>query len=228
MEKQAIRALEERLGYQFRDKNLIIEALTHKSYKKSYNNERLEFLGDAVLDLIVGEYLFRSFLNVPEGDLSKMRASLVSEKGFEMLAQHLGLGDFIFISLAEENNKGRIKASLLSNAFEAVMGAVYLEAGLEWTREFVERLLESVYPKIDMDSIFKDYKTTLQELTQARFGVTPEYVLLRSFGPDHKKEFEVAAKVHERTLSCARGKSKKEAQQEAARLALEVLSKENG
>jgi ribonuclease-3 len=227
MEQKVITSVEERLGYQFRDKNLIIEALTHKSYKKPYNNERLEFLGDAVLDLVVGEYLYRKFKNVAEGELSKMRASLVSEKGFEKLALSLGLGEFIFISIAEENNKGRIKASLLSNAFEAVMGAVYLEAGLEWVREFVEKLLERVYPQIDMESIFKDYKTTLQELTQARFGVTPEYVLVRAYGPDHKKEFEVAVKVHERTLASSSGKSKKEAQQKAAQIALAILSKEN-
>jgi ribonuclease-3 len=227
MEGRTIMAVEERLGYQFRDKNLIIEALTHKSFKKPYNNERLEFLGDAVLDLVVGEYLYRKFPDVAEGELSKMRASLVSEKGFEKLALNLKLGEFIFISVAEENNKGRIKASLLSNAFEAVMGAVYLEAGLEWVREFVEKLLERVYPQIDMQSIFKDYKTTLQELTQARFGVTPEYVLLRAYGPDHKKEFEVSVKVHERTLSSASGKSKKEAQQKAAQIALEILTKES-
>lgn len=227
MEGRTIMAVEERLGYQFRDKNLIIEALTHKSFKKPYNNERLEFLGDAVLDLVVGEYLYRKFPDVAEGELSKMRASLVSEKGFERLALNLKLGEFIFISVAEENNKGRIKASLLSNAFEAVMGAVYLEAGLEWVREFVEKLLERVYPQIDMQSIFKDYKTTLQELTQARFGVTPEYVLLRAYGPDHKKEFEVSVKVHDRTLSSASGKSKKEAQQKAAQIALEILTKES-
>jgi len=227
MEQPIIVAIEERLGYQFREKNLIIEALTHKSFKKPYNNERLEFLGDAVLDLVVGEYLYRKFPDVAEGELSKMRASLVSEKGFEKLALSLGLGEFIFISVAEENNKGRMKASLLSNAFEAVIGAVYLEAGLEWVREFVEILLERVYPQIDMESIFKDYKTTLQELTQARFGVTPEYILVRAYGPDHKKEFEVAVKVHDRTLSSANGKSKKEAQQKAAQIALAILSKEN-
>jgi len=227
MEQKVVASVEERLGYQFRDKNLIIEALTHKSFKKPYNNERLEFLGDAVLDLVVGEYLYRKFPEVAEGELSKMRASLVSEKGFEKLALSLRLGECILISAAEENNKGRIKASLLSNAFEAVMGAVYLEAGLEWVRGFVEQLLESVYPQIDMESIFKDYKTTLQELTQAHFGVTPEYILLRAFGPDHKKEFEVAVKVHDRTLAKAKGKSKKEAQQKAAQIALETLSKES-
>ena len=131
MEADAIKSLQKRLGYQFKNKNLIVEALTHKSFKKPYNNERLEFLGDAVLDLVVGEYLYKKFPHVAEGELSKMRASLVNEKGFEKLAIKLNLGEHIFISIAEENNKGRNKSSLLSNAFEAVMGAIYLEAGLE-------------------------------------------------------------------------------------------------
>ncbi len=221
-----IEDLQKRLGYQFKDKNLIIEALTHKSYKKPYNNERLEFLGDAVLDLIIGEYLFSKFPATAEGNLSKMRASLVNEKGFEKLALKLNLGDEIFVSLAEENNGGREKPSLLSNAFEAVIGAFYLEAGLEKVREFMEGLLESSYKDIDYNSIFKDYKTALQELTQAHFGVTPTYELLRSFGPDHKKEFEIEVHVNSRKLARAKGKSKKEAQQKAAQKALEILNKE--
>lgn len=223
--KQSIVKLQERLGYQFDNENLILEALTHKSFKKPYNNERLEFLGDAVLDLIVGEYLYNLFPDVPEGDLSKLRASLVNEKGFEKLAKLLGLGECIFISTAEENNKGRQKSSLLSNAFEAVIGALYLEAGLEKVRCFVIPLMERAYPKIDMDSIFKDFKTTLQEFTQAHQGITPEYKLERSFGPDHKKEFEVSVNLYGKCISVAKGKSKKEAQQNAAKIALEILQK---
>lgn len=129
--QKRLEALQKRLGYQFRDQNLIIEALTHKSSKQPYNNERLEFLGDAVLDLIVGEYLYHEFTEVAEGELSKLRASLVNEKSFEKLARLLHLGEYIYISLAEENNNGREKPSLLSNAFEAIIGALYLEAGLE-------------------------------------------------------------------------------------------------
>ncbi len=224
--QKRLEALQKRLGYQFKDQNLIIEALTHKSSKQPYNNERLEFLGDAVLDLIVGEYLFFEFKEVAEGELSKLRASLVNEKSFEVLARLLRLGECIFISLAEENNNGREKPSLLSNAFEAIMGALYLEAGLEFTRALAVKLLEEAYPKIDMDAIFHDHKTTLQELTQAHFGMTPEYRLVRSFGPDHKKEFEIAVSVRGRDLALASGKSKKEAQQKAAMLALEILKKE--
>ena len=223
---KALEALQKRLGYQFKDQNLIIEALTHKSSKQPYNNERLEFLGDAVLDLIVGEYLYHEFKDVAEGELSKLRASLVNEKSFEKLARLLHLGEHIYISLAEENNSGREKSSLLSNAFEAIMGALYLEAGLEKTRALAISLLEEAYPKIDMDAIFRDHKTTLQELTQAHFGVTPEYRLVRSFGPDHKKEFEIAVNIRGKDLALASGKSKKEAQQKAAMIALEILKKE--
>jgi len=127
--------LEERLSYTFKNKQLIIEALTHKSYKKPYNNERLEFLGDAVLDLIVGEFLFEKFSDSDEGVLSKIRASLVNESGFTQLAKSINLGDYIYISIAEENNDGRSKPSLLSNAFEAVIGAIYLETGLDKVKD---------------------------------------------------------------------------------------------
>ncbi|SFV91008.1 Ribonuclease III [hydrothermal vent metagenome] len=215
--------LEKRLNYTFKEKQLIIEALTHKSYRKPYNNERLEFLGDAVLDLIVGEYLFTKFPNSNEGVLSKIRASLVNESGFTLLAKAIDLGEYIYLSPAEENNNGRNKPSLLSNAFEAVIGAVYLEAGLAKAKEIAIALLESEHPKIDLDTLSKDYKTALQELTQATHGVTPQYELLGSSGPDHKKEFEIAVRLNDETIASAKGKSKKEAQQKAAEIALSKL-----
>lgn len=219
--------LESRLGYTFQNSDLLIEALTHKSYKKPYNNERLEFLGDAVLNLIVGEYLYKKFPKSDEGALSKMRASLVNEKSFMELAHLIDLGDYIFISTAEENNSGREKPSLLSNAFEAIMGAIYLEVGLEKVREITYELLEEAYERIDLSTLFKDYKTALQELTQAKYGVTPEYKLVRSFGPDHKKEFEVVVSINEKEFAKAKGKSKKSAQQKAAKITLDALSKED-
>jgi len=222
-----VSTLEKRLGYKFKNQQLLIEALTHKSYKQPYNNERLEFLGDAVLDLIVGEYLFKQFPQFDEGNLSKMRASLVNEGGFMRLANQLQLGDHIYLSTAEENNNGRQKSSLLSNAFEAVMGAIYLESGLEMVQKISIELLEKVHTDISLDSLFKDYKTSLQELTQARFGITPEYDLIAAHGPDHKKEFEVAVSIDGKRYANARGKSKKQAQQEAAKIAIEMLSKEN-
>lgn len=215
--------LEKRLDYTFKEKQLIIEALTHKSYKKPYNNERLEFLGDAVLDLIVGEYLFSKFPNSNEGTLSKIRASLVNESGFTLLAKSIDLGNYIFLSSAEENNNGRNKPSLLSNAFEAIIGAIYLESGLQKAKEISIKLLEACHPKIDLDSLSKDYKTALQELTQATHGVTPLYELINTSGPDHKKEFEIAVTLNDKTIATAKGKSKKEAQQKAAQIALEAL-----
>ncbi len=219
--------LEKKLGYTFKNKQLIIEALTHKSHKKPYNNERLEFLGDAVLDLIVGEFLYMKFPDEAEGVLSKIRASLVNESGFTKLARKLNLGEHIYLSPAEESNDGRNKPSLLSNAFEAVIGATYLEAGLAKCQEITIALLEETYPKIDLNSLSQDYKTALQELTQATHGVTPLYTMLGSSGPDHKKEFEIEVSLNDQPIAKAKGKSKKEAQQKAAKIALKKL-KENG
>ena len=218
--------LESRLDYTFNNSDLLIEALTHKSFKKPYNNERLEFLGDAVLNLIVGEYLYTKFPKSDEGALSKMRASLVNEKSFMEFANLIDLGDYIFISSAEENNNGREKPSLLSNAFEAIMGAVYLEVGIEQVKDIIHDLLDESYEQIDLSTLFKDYKTALQELTQAKYGVTPEYRLVRSFGPDHKKEFEVVVSINTKEFAKAKGKSKKSAQQKAAKITLDILSKE--
>ncbi|QOY52044.1 ribonuclease III [Candidatus Sulfurimonas baltica] len=215
--------LEKTLGYKFKNEKLIIEALTHKSYKQPYDNERLEFLGDAVLDLIVGEYLFNKFPQSDEGKLSKIRASLVNESGFDMLARSINLGEYIYLSNAEENNGGRDKASLLSNAFEAIIGAIYLESGLKVVEKIAISIIEKNHKDISLDSLFKDFKTTLQELTQARFGQIPDYQVIASRGPDHKKEFEVAVIIEEKEYARAMGKSKKIAQQEAAKMAVEML-----
>jgi ribonuclease-3 len=221
--KKSIQELEKILNYKFKNEKLIIEALTHKSYKQPYDNERLEFLGDAVLDLVVGEYLFNKFSSSDEGKLSKIRASLVNESGFELLARSINLGEYIFLSNAEENNGGREKASLLSNAFEAVIGAIYLEAGIKKIEEIAIGLIEKNHKDISLDSLFKDYKTTLQELTQARYGETPEYKLIASRGPDHLKEFEIAVFIEGKEYARASGKSKKIAQQVAAEIAVEIL-----
>jgi ribonuclease-3 len=221
-----IEELQKCLGYQFKDKTLILEALTHKSCKKARNNERLEFLGDAVLDLVVGEYLYHKFPNTDEGKLSKMRASLVNEEGFKKLSLELNLGKYLLLSTAEEHNKGREKPSLLSNVYEALMGALYLETGLGKVKEITSKLIEKTYPKIDMDSIFKDYKTTLQEFTQEYYGVIPEYKMIGSSGPDHKKEFEMAVFIDGKKIAKAVGKSKKAAHQIVAEMALKILKKQ--
>jgi len=221
-----ISELEKSLGYQFKNKKLITEALTHRSYKKEVNNERLEFLGDAVMDLIVGEYLFHLFPKAEEGILSKLRAALVNEDSFTRLAKRLNLGKYLYLSPAEENNNGREKPSILSSAFEAVMGAIYLESGFEKAKDVALKLLKKEFPIITPEELLKDYKTTLQEITQAHFGVVPEYRLISTSGPDHKKEFEIGVFIQDREYARAKGKSKKTAQQEGARLTIDILKKE--
>jgi len=225
--KKQYSQLEKCLDYQFKDKNLIIEALTHKSYKKKYNNERLEFLGDAVLNLIVGEFLYNKFPNSNEGDLSKMRANLVNEKGFTKLANAINLGEYIYLSDAEERNKGREKASILSDAFEAIMGAIYIEAGIETVKPIVLNLLLQNYENITLENLFSDYKTALQEITQARFGTVPTYKLESATGPDHLKVFELSLWINDKKYVTAKGKSKKLAQQAAAKIVLEQLKEDN-
>lgn len=214
------------LGYEFKDSDLLQSALTHKSYTRVKNNERLEFLGDAVIDLLIGEYLFLKFPEHKEGQLSKMRASLVSEKSLYRYAQKVELGIHIYLSISEDNNKGREKPSILSSAFEAIIGAVYLESGIEVCRDILYTLTEKIYPNIDFDSVFSDYKTTLQEVTQAHFGTIPEYILQKTSGPDHQKKFEIAVVIEGRVYATELGNSKKDAQQKAAQIALIELNKE--
>jgi len=220
--------LQKSLGYQFKNEKLITEALTHRSYSKNFNNERLEYLGDAVLDLIVGEYLYHLFPEAEEGILSKLRAALVNEDAFTKLAKRLDLGKYLLLSPAEENNGGREKPSILSSAFEALIGALYLEAGFDKAKDTALKLIKEEYPTITPDELLKDYKTSLQEITQAHFGVVPEYRLLSAKGPDHKKEFEIGVFIHDKEYARAKGKSKKTAQQEGARLTIQKLKRELG
>ncbi|WP_104733554.1 ribonuclease III [Helicobacter felis] len=215
--------LQERLAYHFQDMNLLQQALTHKSTKTPHNNERLEFLGDAVLDLVVAEILYARFADLQEGDLSKMRASLVNEKAFFKLASFLQLQDCILISPAEANNHGHTKPSILANAFEALMGAIYLESGLEPIKTLMTRFLDHVYPDLSLQSTFMDYKSALQELTQARFKVVPTYMLKSESGPDHAKQFEMQIFILDKLYGTCTAKSKKEAQQLCAQMAYKRL-----
>lgn len=218
---QQIKKLEKKLNYTFKNTELLNEALTHKSYHKPYNNERLEFLGDAVLDIVVGEFLFLKFRNKKEGVLSKMRASLVNEESFCRLANVLNLGDYLYMSDSENNNGGRAKPSILSNAFEALMAVIYLESGLDSVKSVFYPLMEGNF---DInETILKDYKSSLQELTQELFGVTPTYELVSQDGPDHNKIFTMQVFINNKPYASASGNSKKNAQQEAARITLKKL-----
>ncbi|WP_086276993.1 ribonuclease III [Campylobacter vicugnae] len=218
-----LKQIQKLLKYEFKNINLLKEAITHKSIKSSINNERLEFLGDAVLDLIVGEYLYHKFNTQSEGDLSKLRASLVNEDSLAKIAKELKLGEFLYLSPAEENNGGRNKQSLISDALEALMGAIYLESGLDSVKVIFIDLLEKNFPDINLNSLTKDYKTALQEVTQAQIGTAPKYELISSSGPDHKKSFEMAVLLNGKEIARATGNSKKAAEQACALKALEML-----
>ncbi|GAA7812443.1 ribonuclease III [Helicobacter pylori] len=215
--------LEKALGYSFKDKRLLEQALTHKSCKLALNNERLEFLGDAVLGLVIGELLYHKFYQYDEGKLSKLRASIVSTHGFTKLAKAIALQDYLRVSSSEEISKGREKPSILSSAFEALMAGVYLEAGLSKVRKIMQNLLNRAYKRLDLEHLFMDYKTALQELTQAQFCVIPTYQLLQEKGPDHHKEFEMALYIQDKMYATAKGNSKKEAEQQCAYYALQKL-----
>ena len=222
-ENDLLNKLQKQINYFFKNKKLLIEALTHRSYNKN-NNERLEFLGDAVLDLIIGEYLFKRFENSPEGDLTKLRASIVNESGFARLAKKINLGEYLFISNIEENSNGRKKISILADAFEALIGAVYLDSDLESARIISGNIINEVYKNIDLKKFSKEYKTSLQELTQSMFSNIPEYELISSKGPDHNKEFLMCVKINGQELARANGKSKKEAEQTCAKAAYKKLT----
>lgn len=216
--------LQKNIHYVFKDQSLLHLALTHKSFKKGKNNERLEFLGDAVVDLIVGEYLYLRFKDHQEGKLSKIRASIVNEEGLAMLARDLGIDQYLYLSGAEESNNGRNKPSILADAFEALVGAIFLESGFEKAKEFLYPLIEKHYLEIDFEKQVLDYKTTLQELTQSRFSEIPQYVLLQEIGPDHQKSFEMAVYIKGKEYAKAMGASKKQAQQECAKIAYGKLN----
>ena len=221
--------LEKLLGYRFDRPELLERALTHRSYANEQrpqqaapDNEKLEFLGDAVLDLVVGHHLMDSFPDLREGELSVTRAQVVSENGLSQVAAELGLGAFLRLGRGEERTGGRDKPSLLADAFEAVVAAVYLDGGFEAARDLALRLLASRMEAIDASG-FHDFKTRLQESAQAKLKATPEYRVVGEAGPDHDKTFEVAVVIKEREWARAVGKSKKAAEQRAAAMAAFLL-----
>jgi ribonuclease-3 len=219
--------LERALGYKFRNPELLTLALTHRSYANENNlpdhNERLEFLGDAVLGTVAAEWLFRRHPEMPEGDLSKRKSYLVSAPVLAGLADDLGVGKSLLLGVGEERSGGREKPSLLADSAEAVLGAIYMDGGLAPLREIVSRLLAQVVeerPRIHET----DTKTRLQEALQARGWSLPEYRLVAEMGPDHEKRFVVECRVCDRAAGRGEGRSKKIAEQRAAAEALESLS----
>jgi ribonuclease-3 len=220
---QELRAFERRLGYAFRDRDLLRLALTHRSFANEKGlgdqNERLEFLGDAVLDLVAASMLFDAHPGFPEGELSRRKSGLVSEPSLASLAEEVGLGELLRLGVGEERSGGRRKPSLLSDALEAVFGAVYLDGGLVAARSVIEPLLQRGMESID-DWDRRDPKTRLQELLQSQGISVPRYRLIAERGPDHAKTFTVECRIDGRIAGVGRGASKKAAEQEAAREAL--------
>jgi ribonuclease-3 len=223
--------LEARLGHSFRNAALRETAMTHTSWvneagqPERSDNERLEFLGDAVLDLVVSDLLMRRFPDRREGDLSRARAALVSETGLAHVALALDLGRFILLGKGEERTGGRGRPSILANALEALMGAIYIDAGFDAAAAVASRLFESRIEEVDQHARL-DYKSRLQERAQALWQTAPVYEVVAEEGPDHDKRFEVALSLAGRPYGRAVGRSKKEAEQGAAAAALEAIERE--
>lgn len=221
------------LGLTFRDKTLLQRALTHRSYINENvsflleDNERLEFLGDAVLDFITAEHLYHRFPEMSEGHLTSLRAALVRTETLAGFASEIGLGELIFLGRGEEEHGGRTRPAILCDCYEALIGALYLDQGLEATRVFVVREIQSAIPQILEDETNKDAKSELQELSQKYRKITPTYRTVGERGPDHAKEFTVAAMIGNETYGLGVGHSKQVAAQAAAQAALARLEQES-
>ena len=220
--------LEDKIGYHFKNKDLLTAALTHSSYaneRKSQHityNERLEFLGDAVLSIVVSDYIFKHCPELPEGELTKLRATLVCEKMLFEFAKQIDLGSYLLLSKGERNNGGANRPSIVSDAFEALIAAIYIDGGMAPASKHI---LNFVIPAIKnaKKKPVKDYKTTLQEIIQQNPGERLEYVLASESGPDHNKHFVFEVHLNSNVIGRGGGRSKKEAEQQAAREALELM-----
>lgn len=212
------------IGYEFKNKNFIKTALTHSSYANERGqgecNERLEFLGDSVLGIVTAEYFYHNLNHLPEGEMTKRRAACACEKSLYKFAKEIDLGKYIYLGRGEENMGGRNRASILADAFEAVIAAIYLDGGLENARKFVLRFVKKA---ANENISLKDYKTELQEIIQKNPDEHLSYVLVGESGPDHDKRFEVEVMLNSNVIGCGMGRSKKLAEQEAARQALELM-----
>ena len=224
-----IEEFEHIIGYTFKNKELLQHALSHSSYanerkRAGGSNERLEFLGDSVLSIVVSDFLYKN-LNVPEGDLTKLRASLVCEKSLHVFAQRIRLGDFLLLGKGEENTGGRERPSILADAFEAVIAAIYLDGGMAPAAKHILRFMpEDIM--VSKKPVFDDFKTLLQEIVQKNPEEKVEYVLIGEEGPDHNKRFVVEVCLNSQVIGRGKGKSKKEAEQLAAKEALELMGYE--
>jgi ribonuclease-3 len=224
------KVLEKKLGVEFKDKDLLTQAFVHRSFLNENpdlgisHNERLEFLGDAILEHVVTEYLYLKYPKKSEGELTSWRAALVNAKMLANIAQEVGFNDFLLLSQGEdkENENGRARNYILSNTFESFIGALYLDRGLEICKDFITKNLIKELPVIIKDGLFKDAKSLFQEKAQDKIGVAPIYKVLKEWGPDHAKSFIIGVFLKEELIAQGEGLSKQEAEEEAAREALEA------
>jgi len=220
--------LEKKLGLKFKNKDFLIQAFCHRSYLNENpdfylsHNERLEFLGDAVLELITTEYLFKKYPKKSEGELTNWRAALVNAKTLRELAKELGLNDFLLLSRGESKELGKARQYILANAFESLIGAIYLDQGYKAAKEMIEKTLIKKLPEIIKKGLFRDSKSRFQEEAQERAGITPSYKVLEEWGPDHAKNFIIGVFLNEELVAKGEGSSKQEAEEDAAKNGLEI------
>lgn len=223
-----INKVESLLGVEFLDKQLLRSALTHRSYLNEHkeatweHNERLEFLGDAVLELVVTDYLFRTYTKKPEGELTAVRAALVNTQSLSNASQELGVNEYLLMSRGEAKDNGRARHYILANAFESLIGAIYLDQGYEAARTFIASRLFSKTDEIVQKRLWQDPKSRFQELAQEYESITPAYELMQQTGPDHDRTFTVGVYLKQEKIAEGTGRSKQEAEQAAAEAALLV------
>ena len=226
--RQKLKELEKKIGYKFQRFDLLCQAMRHSSYanekhmEKNECNERLEFLGDAVLELVSSEFLFFENKKMPEGELTRTRASIVCEPSLAFCARELNLGSYLLLGKGEENTGGRYRESLTSDALEALIGAIYLDGGFASAKEFLHRF---VLNDLEHKKLFFDSKTILQEIVQGNFNEPIEYTLLKEEGPDHNKSFFISVSIGNEVYGNGKGRTKKAAEQEAAYQAILELHK---
>lgn len=225
MEKEKLSQLEDKIKVNFSNKDLLLQALTHRSYINENtswrldHNERLEFLGDAVLELVVTEFLYQKYPN-PEGDLTNWRAALVNSEMLAKVSKKIDLNEFLLLSRGEARDTGRARQYILANAVEALIGAIYLDGGYKESKGFISRFILDELDDVLSSKAYKDAKSFLQEQAQERVGVTPSYEVLEQWGPDHAKSFKIGVYLGKELIGQGSGPSKQDAQQEAAKDAL--------
>ncbi len=221
-----MKELEKEINYEFKNKELLKQALTHTSYAYEHNiesNEKLEFLGDSILEFVSSDYLYKNYINLKEGEMTKVRATVVCEKSLYKIAKLHNFSNFLYLGKSEKQNNGKERPAILADSVEAVIAAIFLDGGIEVAKEFIISNLKDEIETASKNVGLKDYKTVLQERLQIHGDVKIQYIIINEYGPDHDKLFEAEVRFNNKALATGKGKSKKQAEMQAAQKALEVL-----